>query len=124
MSKVALIVDDFGGRRAECTLLLSELFSVPLSAIKQNFDLGLPVGERRLFDRGSTEFPDALMDAFQQLDGFGCRWRAFELLDDDSWDPAATYFQITSSRLANMIASRNESMEQQRRTAELEDDTE
>ena len=105
MSKVALVVSDFGPNRSEAITLLRRSFGMPLSSIQSAVAQGRPLFERQLFDRREPAFPDVLLEAMRKLEHFGASFRAHELLDGQSFSPDGSYYQITPDRLERIVES-------------------
>ena len=122
MPSAVLIIDDLGPQSAECIFLLSRSFSVGIAEIRNSVERGLPVLERKIFDRKDATFPMRLAKAFTELDALKCQWKAFEVLEGQRWVPSGSYFQLTAERVQNMISARQDSLDHQRHISEIEDD--
>ncbi|MEO7326133.1 MAG: hypothetical protein ABIW82_15010 [Dokdonella sp.] len=114
---------DLGSQGAKITSLLMRAFDLNVGSVRTSVTHCIPVIERKLFDREDPAFSQKLLGVLEELDGLGCRWVAFELLNGQRYVSGSKNYQITSDRIRKMIKSREESLEEQRRLGELEDDT-
>lgn len=121
MSRIVLFIDDLGTSQNKCLMYLSKSFEIPLGETKKRIEEGRPVLDRMIFDRHSPDFPKTLSNALGELTASNCRWRAFELLNSQIWDPKKRYYEITRDRLDSMIAARADSLEHQNEVGFLED---
>lgn len=121
MSKVVLLVHDFGPRRVDAYSLLRDKLGLGISHINHAHSTGVPLIERTLFDRGDKKFPADLLDLLTGLDALEVKYSTFELPGNQVFSPAAKYYEITAERLGNMIRARQASLDHQRGLGELED---
>ena len=124
MSKIALILHTCGNDKTMALAELRSACAAPIGEMIRAMADQWPVIERTLFDRKDPDFPYRLLRLLQTLEGIGAEYVAYELMDNRAYDPreAETYYRVTAERLATMIKSRSESLEQQRRQARLEAD--
>lgn len=124
MSTVALLVNDLGSQSAKSTSLLMNAFGLNIGTVRNAITGGVPLIEKKLFDRKDPMFPQKLLGILCDLDALGAKWTAIELLDGQEYSPGDARYEITADRLRNMIRAREESLEGLRRLGELEDDAE
>lgn len=120
MSSIALLVTNLGDKSAKAQTLLMSSFAINLGAISSAVATRTPVLQRRLFDRHSPEFPHKLLAVMEQLEQLGSVFALFELQDGQAYTPDGSYYRITPDRLRNMISAREQSLEDRRRLADLE----
>lgn len=126
MPYIALIVEDLGPDKA-CTISeLRTVSAVGVTEIVKAVAERRPIFEKKLFDRSDQSFPERLLHLLQRLESLGLPYHAYQVLDDDIFDPArrAKYYEVTAHRLQNIIEARCASLEQQRRLARLEEGVE
>lgn len=124
MPSIVLFVSDLGANRTKAQWLLMRSFALGEGVIRNAIAARTPVVHRQLYDRQNPAFPHQLLQLMEQLEQLGSAFTVYELPDGQTYDPARTYYQITPDRLRNMIAAREESLQQQRRLGELEDGAE
>ena len=78
-----------------------------------------PVFIKQLFDRHDVSFPQRLLTLFEVMESRHCSFRAYELLDNEEFETSRTgqYYSLTTQRLRKMIAAHSASLDEQRRSA-------
>lgn len=123
MSKVVLLVDDFGTEKSRAIAEIRATVTISLAEITTAAQRGTPVLERTLFDRGDREFPQRLLRMLETLRKIGASCRVYELLEGQTFDPAkcSGYFEVTADRLEKMISTRTTSLDRQRKLGRIEE---
>jgi hypothetical protein len=115
MSKVALKVGNLGESKAEVVKLIRKYLELEVGKILELAGSGLPLIERKLFDRAEPKFASALQAVLSDLEKLGISYEAYELLDHQGFATVerSKLFRLDATKLQNMIAAREESMRQQ-----------
>lgn len=121
MSKAALLIRDFGPQKVEAISELRKELGVSMSDINRGVLTGAPLVVRKLFDRASPEFPRKLLRLMSRLEALNVAFAVYELLDGQTFALPNKYYEITVVQLKNMIDTREQSLEQQRTLARLQD---
>ena len=118
MPKIAILIDDLGPQRAVAIATLRTVIDLPLREISVSVGSNKPLIERALYDRKYPEFAAHMLRLLRELDTLSVRYRAFELLDEQSFDARDChgYFQVYPDRLKRMIETRSESLESIRKS--------
>ncbi len=122
MSRVILIVDDFGPEKVKVVAAIRKLTQSSISEIMHLVSEGRPVVDHVLLSRQTPEFPSEFRALLQRLAELRVSYWSVEVPDDQSFDilQKEEYYEITAERLDNIIAAHAESIARQRQAGHSE----
>lgn len=89
--------------------------------VKSAIDSHAPVLDKPLFDRLESTPARDILSLLNDLETSNISYKAYELSGKGAFNKMNKYFEINSTKLANMIDVREKSIDQQRVIGRLED---
>lgn len=121
MSRLVLMID--GNDRVAPGVIsrISRLSGKSFLEIKKAIADHAPVLDKPIFGRLDSGAAGDMLSLLNELEVLNISHRAYELREREPYKEGNTYFELNSTKLGNMIASREKSLEQQRVIGWLED---
>jgi hypothetical protein len=121
MLRIVLVIEDNSQVPPGIISKISRLSGKGLMEVKRAIAGHVPVLDKPLFDRLDSSPARDILSLLGDLEASNIPYKASELSGGDVYNERNTYFEITSTKLKNIINAREKSIEQQRVIGRLED---
>lgn len=121
MSRLVLMIENNDRVPPGIISKISRLSGKGLLEIKKAIIGHTPVLDKPIFGRLDSGIAGDMLSLLKDLETLNISHIAYELREREPYKEGNTYFELNSTKLRNMIASREKSLEQQRVIGWLED---